>query len=313
MDKKNIKNVFVVGAGVMGNSIALIFAKAGFDVTLIDIDQKALDRAMQIIESSLNSMAEFGKISMDNLSPILSSIKTSMDMEGTVGDADFVIEVVPEVPDLKKKVFSQLDEFCPNGTIISSNTSGLNIFNLVDVKHPERLIITHFFAPAHIIPLVEVVPGENTSRETVSQTVDLMNKVGQSPVLMKKYRPGYIVNRIQKAIGESTFDMIEEGLAGPEEIDRAIKLTLGIRLPIIGVLQTFDFQGLDMLLDTMKNYGNVYSFVEDSVQQGHLGVKTSKGIYDYEGRSELEVLKKRDMLFLQMIDFMKEINAFEPV
>jgi len=215
MDKKNIKNVLVVGSGVMGNSIALIFAKAGFDVILMDIDQKALTRAMRIIESSLKSMAEFGRISMESLPSILSRIETSTDLTGKAGDADFAIEVVPEVPDLKKDVFSQLDELCRNDTILASNTSGLDIFNLVDVKQPERLIIAHFFAPAHIIPLVEVVPGENTSPDTVSRTMDLMNKVGQSPVVMKKYGPGFIVNRIQKAIGEATFDMIEEGLAGP--------------------------------------------------------------------------------------------------
>ncbi|MFC1863395.1 3-hydroxyacyl-CoA dehydrogenase family protein [Thermodesulfobacteriota bacterium] len=313
MGKKNTRNVLVVGAGVMGNSIALVFASAGVDVILVDIDQRALTRALQIIESSLNSMADFGKVSKNAIPSILSRIRTSTDLNGTAGDADFVIEVVPEVPDLKKKIFSQLDSLFPDNTIIASNTSALDIFNIVDVKRPERLIITHFFAPAHIIPLVEIVPGTKTSPEIILFTADLLREVGKSPVVMKKYGPGFIVNRIQRAIGEATFDMIEEGLAGPEEIDRAIKLTLGIRLPIIGVVQTFDFQGLDMLLDTMRNYGKVYSFIEEKVKQGRHGVKTLKGIYDYEGRNELDIIKKRDKLFLQMMDYLKEINAFEPV
>jgi 3-hydroxybutyryl-CoA dehydrogenase len=157
----------------------------------------------------------------------------------------------------------------------------LDIFSLVDVKRPERLVITHFFAPAHIIPLVEIVQGPTTSSETISFTATLMEKVGKNPIVMKKFGPGFIVNRIQKAIGEACFEMIEQGLAGPEEIDRAVKLSLGIRLPIVGVVQSMDFNGLDMLLNTMRNDGKIYSFVEERVKKGHLGVKTSKGIYDY--------------------------------
>ena len=116
---------------------------------------------------------------------------------------------------------------------------------------------------------------------------------------MQKFGPGFIVNRIQKAIGETVLEMIEQGLVAPEEIDRAVKLSLGIRLPVVGVVQTLDFQGLDMLLDTMRNYGKIYSFVEEKVKKGHLGVKTSQGIYDYQGRSETEILRKRDEPLLE--------------
>jgi 3-hydroxybutyryl-CoA dehydrogenase len=268
---------------------------------------------MGLIKSGLNTMADFGKISRVKIPSMLSRITATRDLDGAARKADFIIEAVPEVPGIKKAVFSQLDAVCPAETVIASNTSGLDIFGIADVKRPERLIIAHFFAPAHIIPLVEVVPGGRTSPATISLTVDLLQRLGQSPVVMKKYGPGFIVNRIQKAIGEASFDMIEQGLAEPEQIDRAIKLSLGIRLPIIGVVQTFDFQGLDMLLDTMRNYGKVYSFIEEKVKEGRLGVKTSKGIYDYHGRSESEILKKRDELFLKMIDHLEEMKAFDPV
>jgi 3-hydroxybutyryl-CoA dehydrogenase len=230
-----------------------------------------------------------------------------------IGDVDFIIEAVPEVSKIKKEVFSQLDKLCPTNTIIASNTSGLDIFSLVDVKRPERLVITHFFAPAHIIPLVEIVPGPTTSSKTISFTATLIERVGKSPIVMKKFGPGFIVNRIQKAIGEACLEMIEQGLAGPEEIDRAIKLSLGIRLPIVGVVQSMDFNGLDMLLDTMRNYGKIYSFIDEKVKAGCLGVKTSKGIYDYQGRSETEVLGKRDELYLKMLEYLHKIHAFEPV
>jgi 3-hydroxybutyryl-CoA dehydrogenase len=140
-----------------------------------------------------------------------------------------------------------------------------------------------------------------------------MERVGKSPLVMKKFGPGFIVNRIQKAISETCLEMIEQGLVGPEEIDRAIKLSLGIRLPIVGVVQTMDFNGLDMLLDTMRNYGKIYSFIEEKVKRGHLGVKTSSGIYDYQDRSETEILRKRDELYLKMLEYLQEIHAFDPV
>ena len=313
MDPKDTQNILVVGSGVMGSSIAQLITMGGMNTALVDVDQKSLDRAMTRIESGLHTMADFEKIPEDRIPSMLSRITRTRDLKGVATDADFVIEAVPEVPDIKKDVFLQLDALCPAKTVIARNTSGLDIFNITDVGRPERLIIAHFFAPAHIIPLVEIVPGENTSPETISRTVDLMEKLGQHPVVMKRYGPGFIVNRIQKAIGETCFDMIEEGLAEPAEIDRAVKLSLGIRLPIIGVVQTFDFQGLDMLLDTMRNYGKVYSFVEERVKEGRFGAKTSKGIYDYQGRSEAEILKKRDKLFLKMIDHLKELKAFDPV
>ena len=313
MNTNMVKKVLVAGSGVMGSSIAQVFATANIHVILVDVDQKILSRAMGLIESSLKTLVDFKKISKNKIPSILSHIKPSTDLRRMAGDVDFAIEAVPEVPHIKEKVFTQLDEVLSTETVIASNTSGLDIFSLVDVKRPERLVITHFFAPAHIIPLVEIVPGPTTSSETISFTATLMGRVGKNPIVMKKFGPGFIVNRIQKAIGEACFEMIEQGLAGPEEIDRAIKLSLGIRLPVVGVLQSLDFNGLDMLLDTMRSYGKIYSFVEEKVSRGHRGVKTSRGIYDYQGRSEIEILKKRDELYLKMLECLQKIHAFDPV
>jgi 3-hydroxybutyryl-CoA dehydrogenase len=312
MNAERVERALVVGSGVMGSSIAQVFATGNIDVDLVDVDKKALSRARGLIESSLKTLADAGTFSHDRISHILSRIHPSQEWRD-VSEVDFAIEVVPENPDIKKKVLSQLGNLCAPETVIASNTSALDIFSIAKVKVPERLIIAHFFNPAYIIPLVEIVPGARTSRETVSFTAAFMEKLGKSPVVMKKYWPGFIGNRIQKAIGETVLQMIEEGVATPDEIDRAIKLSLGIRLPIVGVVQTFDFQGLDMLLDTMKNYGKVFSFIEEKVKNGHLGIKTSKGIYDYHGRSEAEILKKRDVLYLKMLKHLEEIHAFDPV
>ncbi len=313
MKAEKIDRITVVGSGVMGSSIAQAFAMGGIDVVMVDVDEKFLVRAMGLIESGLKTIAEAEMFPDEWVSLALSRVTTSVDFAESAKDTAFVVEVVPEVPDVKKKVFSQLSDICTPETVIASNTSALDIFSIADIPHPERLIITHFFSPASIIPLVEIVPGPRTSPETISLTVDFMKRAGKSPVVMKRFGPGFIVNRIQRAIGETVLDMIEEGLAGPAEIDRAVKLSLGIRLPVVGVIQTFDFQGLDMLLQYQRNVGKVYSLIEEKVNQGRLGAKTSEGIYDYGGRSEVEIVKKRDELFLKMLDYLQEIRAFEPV
>lgn len=312
MGGERVRRALVVGSGVMGSSIAQVFATGNIDVALVDVDGKALNRAMGLMESSLKTLADAGTFSRDRVSSILSRIHPSQEWTD-LKDVDFAFEVVPEDPDIKKKVLSQLGEVCASGAVIASNTSALDIYSIAKLKGPERLIIAHFFNPAHIIPLVEIVPGPRTSPETVSLTAALMERLGKSPVVMKKFAPGFIGNRIQKAIGETVLQMIEEGVATPDEIDRAMKLTLGIRLPIVGVVQTFDFQGLDMLLDTMKNYGKVFGFIEEKVKNGHLGVKTSKGIYDYQGRNEIEILRKRDELYLKVLNHLEEIHAFDQV
>lgn len=313
MDPKDTKNALVVGAGVMGHSIAQVFAQAGIETNLVDLDGKALERAMSLIKSNLSTLAEYGSISIDEIPSILEHVHPSTDLASSAKDVDFAIEVVPEVPDTKKEVFSQLDELCPKDTVIASNTSGLDIFNIADVKNPERLVIAHWYAPAHIIPLVEVVPGPKTSPEAVNFTAKLMERIGKQPVIMSEFVSGFIANRIQWAIGMAVFEILEKGWASPEEVDRAVKVSLGIRLPVVGVVQSMDFNGLDLVQDILKGLNIVNPLIEEKVSQGHLGVKTSKGIYDYKGRSEEEILEKRDILYLKMVDHLERIKAFGPV
>jgi len=313
LEPKDIKNTLVVGAGVMGHSIAQVFAQAGIETRLVDMDDGSLARAVNLMKSNLYTLAEYGRISGDEIPAILERVHLSTDLASSAGGVDFAIEVVPEIPDIKKEVFSQLNECCPPETVIASNTSGLDIFSLADVRRPERVVIAHWFTPAHIIPLVEVVPGPKTSKDVVDLTAKLMERLGKEPVIMNEFVPAFIVNQIQNAIGIAVLQMLEQGCASPEEIDRAVKLSLGIRLPVVGVVQNLDFNGLDNVRDILNRLGVKNPLIDEKVGQGHFGAKTSRGIYDYKGRTEEEILKKRDMRYLQMADHLKKIRAFEPI
>ncbi|MHA1254903.1 MAG: 3-hydroxyacyl-CoA dehydrogenase family protein [Promethearchaeota archaeon] len=313
MDLKEIENVSVIGAGTMGHSIAQVYAQAGFEVNLVDLNQDVLKHAKNLIRSNLNTLAEFNKVAVNDIPTILDRIHTSMDLSSATKNANLVIEAVSEIPDLKEKIFSQLEEYCSDETILASNTSSLDIFKIVKVKRPERLVIQHWFAPPHIIPLVEIVPGRKTSKKTVELSVDLIERIGKKPIVLNKFIDSFIVNKIQGAIGGVVFELLIKKIATPDTIDAAIKNSLGIRLPIVGVVQTLDFTGLDLVYDIMESRGTSLSLITDKVEQGNLGAKTGKGFYDYQGLSEEEILKKRDRQYLKMLDHLEKINAFEPI
>jgi len=313
MDQDDVKRAVVVGAGVMGHSIAHVFARTGIEVNLVDLNQAVLERAMGLIHANLETLAEFERISSDDIPGVVARIHLFTDLAAGAKGVDFAIEAVSEVPKIKRKVFSQLDQFLPPDVVIASNTSSLDIFGIAQVTRPERLVVAHWFAPPHIIPLVEVVPGPSTSPEVVRFTASLMKRLGKRTVIMKEFVPAFIVNRIQQGISKAVWEMLEKGWATPEEIDQAVKLTLGIRLPVVGVVQTNDFTGLDLVYDIMRSRRSVSPLVKEKVDAGHLGVKTSKGIYDYSGRSEAEILKKRDRRYLNLLDYLEKIKAFERV
>jgi len=313
VELRDVKKIAVFGAGTMGPGLALVFALAGYPVSIYSRKRETLTRARQVMDSALVTLAAHRTIAAEEVETVSARIDATQSLTAAADEADFVLESIVEDKEAKRELFSQLAELCPERTILASNTSSLNIFELLPESIQRRSLCAHFFTPAHIIPLVEVVPGPGTAAEALSLTVALMQACGKSPVVMKRFAPGFIVNRIQRAIGETAMDMIEEGLVDPADIDQAVKASLGVRLPVVGVMQTFDFQGLDMLLAYQKNVDKVYTFVQALVEQGSVGVKAGRGIYDYQGRSETEVLARRDALYLKMLDHLRSLGAFEPV
>lgn len=315
MKTNDIKTIAILGAGTMGHSIAQIFAQFGYQVQLWSRTQKTLDRASNLIKTSLTSLAESGQFNRSTIEETFSRIQFSADLEIAANGADFVLESVAESPEVKNNLFSTLNKICSQQTIFSSNTSGLNIFEILDfdVDRPERIIITHWFSPPALIPLVEVIPGPVTSSDVVDSTLGLLEAIGKKTVTMKKFVPAFIVNRIQDAINKTVMEMIDNDWASPEDIDIAIKNTLGIRLPVVGVAQSLDFAGLDLINNIMQRMGVKSDYLVQRVEKGEFGTKSSKGIYDYQGRSEAEILQKRDERYLKIRAYLEELGSFDPV
>jgi 3-hydroxybutyryl-CoA dehydrogenase len=297
----------------MGHSIAQVFASCGIEVNLADVKKEILDSAVRLIKGNLQTLVEYGKGREKDVSSTLARIHTTTDIQAAARGADFVLEAVVEIPEVKKKVFKQLDEACGEETILASNTSGLEIFKIIEVRNPSRTVVTHWFAPPHIIPLVEVAPGPETPPGVLQSTARLMERIGKKPVVMKQFVQRCIVNRIQNAIILTALEMLENNWATPEEIDLAVKTSLGIRLPIVGVVQSLDFNGLNLVNDVLKSIGKNIPLIEERVKQGHLGPSASKGLFDYGGRSEEEILRKRDIRYLKLLDFLESQGAFHPV
>lgn len=319
MENIAIKKVLVVGAGTMGYSLALTFAKGGFDVFLVDRENQILLNARKLIESALETLRQAGLINDGETSQVMSRIKTSTNLKEAAREADLVIETVTENASIKKDIFHLLDTNCPKHTILTSNTSYLNIFDITETSRPDKVLIVHWFAPPHIIPLVEIVTGDKASPETVKTVKEVLEKIGKKPIVMKRYIPGFLVNRIQRAIQREAFYLLENNYASIEDIDTALKMSLGIRLPIVGVLQSMDFSGLDLMLTSRKNipielspHSGVPKIVEEKVKKGELGVKTSKGLYDYSGRSTDEILRERDLKYLKILRTLEEAKEYHP-
>ena len=309
MDLNQIKRVAVIGAGIMGHGIAQTFALGGFEVTLNDISDELLGKAIQRIQSNLHTFVAFGMTTPEAAREALSRIKTQRDLKEAVGKVDAVVEAVPEIMKLKKQIFKQLDEYCPSHTMIASNTSGLSLTEMAaEVKRQKQVVITHWWNPPQIIPVVEIVKGQYTSDQTVDLICQLLAAIGKRPVRILREVPGFLGNRLQFALFREALACLKEGVASAEDIDMAVKGTFGFRLPTLGPLETSDYGGLDTFLSISKYLFKEIDrskeppeILEEKVRQGKLGVKTGEGFYFYSPEKLEESIKERDRQFLQRL------------
>lgn len=308
------KTILVVGAGTMGHSIAQVFAQAGITVHLADTNSKVLKRALDNIEANLSTMKEAEGFSESEtatyIEAILPNVRPTEDLDGASDSAEFVFEAVYESVEIKQEVFDLLEGRISRDTVIASNTSVLDLFEEIQVLQPERLLCAHWFAPPHIVPLVEVVGGPATSAEALNMTVSLLRAVGKRPVVMHKFVPGFIANRIMMAMADAAEELIDSGASTPEDIDYAIKTSVGMRLGVVGIFQSLDFNGLDLIAGDRK-LEDLPSYLRSKVEAGDLGIKTGRGFYEYD--SQIQALRKRDLSYLAVLQALEATTDFDPV
>jgi len=281
-----IKNITVLGSGIMGHGIAQVSAMSGYNVVLRDIEQQFLDKAMGKIKWSLDKLVSKEKISQPEADDIYSRIKPIVDLQDAVKDCDLVIEAVPEIMDLKKKVYSELDKVAGENVIFASNTSTLPITEIANTtNHPERFIGIHFFNPPQLMKLVEVIPGEKTANEITEITKEYVKSVKKEPVVCRKDVPGFIINRLFiPLVHEACFVMDRMGNQ-QTEIDSAVKYKLGFPM---GIFELSDFTGTDVIHKATiemhlrdKKVINPHPKIEQLFNEKKLGQKSGEGFYKY--------------------------------
>ncbi|MFH1153672.1 MAG: 3-hydroxyacyl-CoA dehydrogenase family protein [Pseudomonadota bacterium] len=298
-----MEKIAVIGAGLMGHGIAQIFALHGFPVSLTDIKDEFLEKALVNIRENLALLAEHGIVDKKAADPAMALISVTTQMGKALEGAAFVIEAAPENLELKQAIFRDLDSACPRETVLASNTSVMSITAIgARTLCPERVVGTHFWNPPYLIPLVEVVRGDHTSDAVMDRTMALLGRVGKHPVRVNKDVPGFVGNRLQHALWREAISIVEHGIADAATVDECVRYGFGLRLPILGPMENADLVGTDLtlaihdyILKHLERSPGPSPLLRETVARGDLGFKSGRGFQAWsaeEARSRHARLKR---------------------
>lgn len=308
-----MNNMTVLGAGIMGHGAAQLFAQAGKNVRIQARRESSLEKARNLITNSLKMMVEKEILTKKDMKQALDRITYTTDLHEAIQDADFIFESIPENLEQKLDIYEIIEGVVSDKTIITSNTSTFPLKELTQrAKHPERFIITHFFNPPQLVPIVEIVKMENTDENTVKATYDLMKEIGKHPVVLKREITGFIVNRVQVAMLREAFHLMEMGVATAEDIDIAMKGSMGFKWAFCGPMESQDLAGLQTtkamvgnILQDLSNTREVPSFLKEMVEDDQLGIRTNEGFYKYDDYGE-KAIETRDDHFLDLLKLLQK-------
>jgi len=320
-----IKRVAVIGGGQMGHGIAQVFALAGYEVNLNSRTEESLQKAVKDIQDDLQRLIEFGLATQEQVDSVLPKIHTSTVLRDSVADADVVIEAVYEDLELKQRIFQELDDLCPEHTILASSTSTIVPSKLAPAtRRPDKVLVAHFTGPAYLSPLVEVVKSEATSDDTAITIYDLLTKVGKRPAMLQKEAIGFIANRLQAALVREALPIVQKGIASPQDVDTVIKNGGARRWVASGIFEMLELiPGWDFLLNSEDAFGELLAdldsstvfpaFVREKVDRNELGAKTGKGFCDWTPEAIEAARSRMARAFAEIEKWSREADAELPV
>ena len=311
--------IAVVGAGLMGHGIALVLALGGHRVRLTDTRAEARAAAPGLMASALATLrAEDAAPEGWDPARLAGAVAIHDDLGAAVAGAELVIEAITEDPEAKRRLFAALDRLCAPDAILASNTSYLDIFPLIPAGRQGTSLVAHWYTPPYIVDLVDVVPGPGTAPEIVARVRDLVIGLGQRPIVLRRFIPGYVANRIQSAISAEVYRLLDEGIASPREIDDAVVHGLSLRIPILGHLAKADFTGLDLAQRALANASyspppprSQSDTLDALVAEGCTGVMAGRGYFDWGERPPADLLAERDRKLLALKRAVRDIGRME--
>ena len=313
MEISDIQTIGIVGAGTMGAGIAQAFAESGYDVIWYNRSESGIQRGMNLIRLNQSIYIKSGVLTKDRATSALKKLKPTIKL-ADLENANFISESVPEDMKIKQEIFSRISDICREDTILTTNTSAMSITVVASaVSNRSRFAGMHWWNPPHIIPLVEVIKGDESSEETCMIAMEICKKLGKKPVFVKKDVPGFIGNRIQMALQREVMNILNMGIADPEDIDAVMKYGPGPRWALYGPCEIADLAGLDVvnsvsnyLFKYLSNSKDVPSVLADRVKRGELGAKAGKGFYLYTKDKVEKLLESRDRRLLKIYEIQEQ-------